>query len=182
MYCKTCGCENPDGSTKCSVCGNYFNNNNGVKSLTVNKDTKLPEKTQNKILTAVSIVLILALVIPIVYGLFQDDFESFFDEARIVGSWEMDTSQFQSDDWIDTIGNLNGVITKITFMSDGTCIVDGTSSHENGTWSMIDDQLKVVGTAGGMFWNYNGFICDYDLDGDTLRIYDENQEYYYYRQ
>lgn len=94
----------------------------------------------------------------------------------------MDTSQFQSDDWIDTLGNLDGVITEITFMSDGTCIVDGISRPENGEWSIVDSQLKVVGSVGGMFWNYDGFIVNYDLDGDELEIYDDNHQYFYYKQ
>ena len=68
-------------------------------------------------------------------------------------------------------------------MSDGTCTVDGTSSPESGVWSIVDGQLKVQGTMGGMFWNYNGFLADYDLNGDTLTLYgDDGDDYVYYRE
>lgn len=90
-----------------------------------------------------------------------------FDEKVILGSWEM-TDETRYD-----IGDVNGYITEITFYSDGTCTVGGTSSPETGYWSIVDNQLKVEGEMGGMFWNYNGFIMPYDLDAYKLEIYDD---------
>lgn len=104
------------------------------------------------------------------------------DEDRILGDWVLDTSYY--GEGLDKLANLNGVIVEITFLSDGTCTVDGTSSPESGVWSIVDGQLKVQGTMGGMFWNYNGFLADYDLNGDTLTLYgdDGENDYVYYRE
>ena len=103
------------------------------------------------------------------------------DEDRILGDWVLDTSDY--GEGLDKLANLNGVIVEITFLSDGTCTVDGTSSPESGVWAIVDGQLKVQGTTGGMFWNYNGFLADYDLSGDTLTLYgDDGDDYVYYRE
>lgn len=102
------------------------------------------------------------------------------DEDRILGDWVLDTSNY--GEGLDKLANLNGVIVEITFLSDGTCTVDGVSRPENGVWSIVDGQLKIQGTTGGMFWNYNGFISEYDLSEDTLTVYNDNGDnYVYYR-
>lgn len=183
MNCPNCGCEIKENENVCGVCG--YNLEVIISdSPVVEESSKLPKKKQQKILGVFAIAIFLVLLI--VGGiavLVENDIISFqSDEKQLVGTWQMDTSSFQSDDWIDTLGNLDGVITEITFMSDGTCIVEGTSSPENGEWSIVDNQLKVVGTVGGMFWNYDGFIVNYDLDGDELEIYDDNHQYSYYKQ
>lgn len=92
------------------------------------------------------------------------------DDELILGSWKMDTSKY-GEGWD---ADLNGRIVKVTFYSDGSCIVGGWSSSEDGTWSFVDDNLKIQGMWGGMFWNYNGFISPYSLSEDKLIIYEDD--------
>lgn len=97
------------------------------------------------------------------------------DNELILGSWQMDTSVY--GEGIDLFRNLDGVITEITFYSDGTCTVDGVNGRsENGHWSFVDGKLKVLGDYGGDFWYYENFISSYDLNSDTLLIYDYGYE------
>lgn len=182
MNCPNCGCEIKENENICSVCSHNLEVNSS-NSLVNEKSSKLPEKNRNKISGAVlaNVLFILLLVIGVIAVLAGNDIINFqSDEKQLVGTWQMDTSQF-GEGW-DALSNLDGVITEINFMSDGTCIVYGTSSPENGEWSIVDNQLKVVGSMGGLFWNYDGFIIDYDLDGDVLEIYDEHHQYFYYKQ
>lgn len=88
------------------------------------------------------------------------------EESILVGSWEMEK------EYSDKYGTSE--IRRITFLSDGTCIVGGLKGKENGRWEIVDEKLKVVGESGGMFWNYTGFLCSFELDGDVLIIYDDD--------
>lgn len=182
MNCSNCGCEIKENENICSICGHNLEAN-ASKSSANEKLSELPEKNGKKVFAAIfgNVLFILLLVIGVVAVLAGNDIINFqSDEKQLVGTWQMDTSQF-GEGW-DALSNLDGVITVITFMSDGTCIVDGTSSPENGEWSIVDDQLKVVGSMGGLFWNYDGFIVNYDLNDDVLEIYDDHHQYFYYKQ
>lgn len=208
MFCNNCGKELKGTGNFCTNCGCQINNIdtqenqsprdklnadelvNGNSSITTKTDTKKEKKIGNIAVLVTSILLVIFIfgVGGYLYtnGVFQSSnisnplniFKS--DEKLILGSWEMDTSDY--GEGFERLDNLSGAITEITFYSDGTCMVDGIGyGAENGYWSIVDNQLKVAGEMGGMFWNYNGFIASYNLSSNMLTIYDENHSYTYYR-
>ena len=65
--------------------------------------------------------------------------------------------------WVLSEGTTD--VDTITFYSDGTCLVD---NDENGTWSIIDNTLKVLGPYGGQFWDHDNIIGEYNLSSTTL--------------
>ncbi|MGN1421691.1 MAG: zinc ribbon domain-containing protein [Eubacterium sp.] len=194
MICKNCGKELKETDKFCSKCGTEVElktNENNMPTDAKNIDTQ--KKGICDIIVPVIIVAIILIIGfagamfidanfnngNIIYNCVIDIFSN--DEKEIVGTWKLDTSSF--GEGLDKLANLNGVITGIEFYSDGTCTVDGVSGPENGDWSIVDGQLKVQGTTGGMFWNYHGFISEYDLNGDTLTVYGDNGDnYVYYRE
>lgn len=85
------------------------------------------------------------------------------DDDIIVGKWTL------HDDYYADIKTIN-------FYSDGTCAIEGSKGTESGNWSIVDDNLKVVGAYGEMFWNYKGFLAKYDLYADAIVIYDDDEK------
>ena len=190
MYCENCGTQNKDGATICEECGAPLLQTKKRKKNIIQNTTNgsIKKKTACLISAVVFVFVIIAIGnIASTRSLYNapdfsisDLFKS--DKDRILGDWVLNTSDY--GEGLDKLVNLNGVIVEITFLSDGTCTVDGTKAPESGVWSIVDGQLMVQGTTGGMFWNYNGFLADYDLDGDTLTLYgdDGDNDYVYYRE
>lgn len=210
MICIKCGKDLKETDKFCSKCGcavqSEIPHTDLIKSdiekaipVNTNKDYKVinskkPHSNNKSIYNAVSsIVFIIMLLIGLtailsnnsnfknseLYSYITSIFSN--DEKEIVGTWKLDTSSF--GEGLEGLANLNGVITGIEFYSDGTCTVDGLSSPESGVWSIVDGQLRVQGTTGGVFWNYHGFISEYDLKGDALTVYGNNGDnYVYYRE
>lgn len=193
MNCKNCGKELKETDKFCSKCGSKIElktNENNMPTDAKNIDTQKSIRDIFVPITTVVIILIIGFAGMmfidasfnngnIIYNRVIDIFSN--DEKEIVGTWNLDTSSF--GEGLEGLANLNGVITRIEFYSDGTCTVDGVSHPESGVWSIVDKQLKVQGITGGMFWNYHGFISKYDLNRDTLIVYDENGDrYVYYRE
>lgn len=102
------------------------------------------------------------------------------DEEKILGTWKMDISAY--GDGMDSLIYQQGKVVLISFYSDGTCTVGSGVNSESGEWDIIDGKLRVQGTTGGMFYNYNGFISDYNLEDDMLIVYNNGDSYVYYRQ
>lgn len=69
MHCPTCGCENPEGSITCSVCGNALDTKNIFQSTSISKVKN--NKTISKKLIAVIILLLLIIVMAIVTIIFH---------------------------------------------------------------------------------------------------------------
>lgn len=69
MYCPTCGCENPDESTKCNVCGTILKTNVNPNQANIdnisNKNIKTPKKSfdKNKIIIISLIIAIVTVII-----------------------------------------------------------------------------------------------------------------------
>lgn len=188
MKCPNCGCENDNNNAKCEVCGKKLNSKLSTKQI---KATEQEEKRLLKIYIFVVIIVLVILLAGTVYFVDKyssDDKNSLSylvksDEELILGSWKMDTSKYGKG--LELTSNLDGVITKITFYSDGTCVVEGIASDsENGTWSIVDGNLKVQGYAGGMFWHYKSFISSYSIEENELILYEDDKitiSYIYYK-
>ena len=206
MFCNNCGNELKETDKSCSQCGKQLNNFDMHKIQTETDESNLTPKASSQqkkskkiinvivksvifkwiITSAICVALTMAgAVIADYYDGSGDLYRMVMgalsiDEKAIFGSWEMSVSS--REEIFRNGGDLNGFITEITFYSDGTCTVGGTSSTESGYWSIVDNKLKIEGEMGGMFWNYNGFIMPYDLSSNTLTIYDDNNSYTYYRE
>lgn len=196
MNCKNCGRELKETDTFCSKCGYAVQSQIPQKesTSTVTSESSSVNSNNKRIYNAVSLVVFIILLLIGLTAMLSNNsnfknselyshITSIFsnDEKDIIGTWKLDTSSF--GEGLEGLANLDGVITRIEFYSDGTCTVDGVSSPESGVWSIVDGQLKVQGTTGGMFWNYHGFISEYDLSGDMLTVYNDNgDDYVYYRE
>lgn len=196
MICKNCGKELKETDQFCSKCGCAVQSEIPQKEsiTTITRKSNSVNSNKKRIYIAVSLVVFIVLLLIGLTAMLSNNsnfknselyshITSIFsnDEKEIIGTWKLDTSSF--GEGLEGLAHLNGVITRIEFYSDGNCTVDGVSRPESGVWSIVDGQLKVQGTTGGMFWNYQGFISKYDLNRDTLIVYDENGDrYVYYRE
>lgn len=210
MNCKNCGKEIKETDKFCSKCGvkiQVQTDKNNMPTYSMQKNNQKATgniagvlKKQNfdksesskrfvvyGIIAVILFVVVMATSVLIYESVSNSGYNilSVFksDEDLILGDWVLDTSAY--GEGLDKIANLNkdGVIVEITFFSDGTCVVDGLNRAENGVWSIVDGQLKVQGTTGGMFWNYKGFVSKYNLSEDILTVYNDNgDDYVYYRE
>ena len=180
-FCPSCGCQINNIDTQ--------KNQSSKGVLNISKKSPVKQRKSNSQMSVIlkwiisSVICVTIIMTGVVLADYYDGSGSLYrqvmsmlsyDEKIILGSWEM------SDSTRYDIGDINGYITEITFYSDGTCTVGGTSSPETGYWSIVDNQLKVEGEMGGMFWNYKGFIMPYDLDAYKLEIYDDSGNSYIY--
>ena len=82
------------------------------------------------------------------------------NEKKLIGEWKLESQSYsdgRSSDW-----NLE----TIKLYEDGTCSVDG----EMGTWKVVDDELMILGSYGGRFWNSDSIVGKYSCNGKTLEF------------
>ncbi|MEE0914829.1 MAG: leucine-rich repeat protein [Ruminococcus sp.] len=97
----------------------------------------------------VSIVAVMA-IIAIMMTVFCSCGDS---QSKLVGTWY----RVSGKTTVDTV----------TLYSDGTCSVD----NESGTWTVVDNTLKILGSYGGKFWDEDSLVGEYEVSNDTLTIY-----------
>lgn len=88
----------------------------------------------------------------------QDSFIQPPVETLILGEWSL-KSQSYSD---GTSSHWD--LATIKLYEDGTCTVNG----EVGTWKIVEDELMILGSYGGRFWNADAIVGSFDCDGNTL--------------
>ena len=87
--------------------------------------------------------------------------------ALLSGCGAVSDSDNLAGGWVLVSGTTN--VKTFTLYEDGTCLVE----DENGTWSISDGTLRIMGTwFGQMFWDHDTIIGSYELRRDTLTITD----------
>lgn len=84
------------------------------------------------------------------------------NKNKLIGEWELESQNYsdgRSSSWdLETI----------KLYEDGTCSVEG----EVGTWKIVDDELMVLGSYGGRFWDSDSIVGKYHCDGKTLKFFE----------
>ena len=77
-------------------------------------------------------------------------------EKKLIGTWILDTEL--SD--IETDADM------LTFYEGGSCI----NSGETGTWSVTNKTISIMGSFGGLFWDRDNLIGEFDVSKNMLVI------------
>lgn len=84
------------------------------------------------------------------------------NDNKLIGEWELESQTYsdgRSSSWD---------LDSIKLYKDGTCSVEG----ELGTWKIVDDELMVLGSYGGRFWDSDSIVGKYHCDGKTLKFFE----------
>ena len=77
-------------------------------------------------------------------------------EEKLIGHW------IYSSDYSSVYTNSKD----ITFYEGGNCANTG----ENGTWSVTNQTISVLGGYGGQFWKRDSIVGTFEIEGDRLII------------